>query len=292
MRKKINLNLNPIESLKNILDLSIVKRNYKDVVPNHVFHNIISSLKRINFNRSICLNLYNEPFHDTKNFINYLQKIKKDLPKCILETNTNGDYLNKDILNEIAKKDLLQKLKITIHPPKQKEWKYEYVRKKFINFLKKLDFKFSINEIDNIYSLNKSFQFFTQIRKLSIIVQGTNFEYFGTNRGGTIKTINNIYNRSQPCVRPFREFTIYYDGSVTMCCEAFYDKNYTKNKISEISDTNTIFDIYNNKIFRKIRTELFDWNLKKDICLNSNYKDSSDASDRTLRNKILKNINT
>jgi len=59
-----------------------------------LFENIIISLKKINYSRSVCLNLYNEPLAD-KNFGLYLKFIRKNLPMSVIQTNSNGDYIKK-----------------------------------------------------------------------------------------------------------------------------------------------------------------------------------------------------
>ena len=269
--------------------LTEYKRNEELYMPDKIFQSIISDLKKISYNKSIHLNGYNEPFYDFKKFTDYLKYIKTNLPRAILVTNSNGDYLDKNKLIKIAEENLLQKIKITIHPPKKKQWDFDYSFDKIKNFLKKINVTFVEKDLLSESNKNEIYHFF-KIKNLSVLVQSVNFDLEGTNRSGILKKHSNVYKRVKPCEKPFREFTIYYDGSVTQCCDAFYDQKYKTNKISALTLNNNIFKIYNSFLMRRIRRELFDWEEKKNICSNCSAAGYAKISDEKKRNEILKNL--
>ena len=124
------------------------------------------------------------------------------------------------------------------------------------------------------------------------MIQCPNWFEDGNYRGGSIDYNKTQFLRNQPCVKPFREFTIYYDGSITQCCDIYYGNNSHNYKIDTIDPTNnvSIYDIYVSKKMSKIRRELFDWSNKNHACSNCSSKDLSIRSDDKLRKDILNNL--
>ncbi|WP_413701362.1 SPASM domain-containing protein [Psychromonas sp. KJ10-10] len=75
--------------------------------------------------------------------------------------------------------------------------------------------------------------------------------------------------RTNPCVRPIREFSISYDGSVYPCCQFFTDDSEShKYRIGKLEATDSskrinIFDIYASKLMSQWRKDLLPFSLKK-----------------------------
>jgi radical SAM protein with 4Fe4S-binding SPASM domain len=75
------------------------------------------------------------------------------------------------------------------------------------------------------------------------------------------RNFNNTLKR-QPCLKPFNDFVIYWDGSVALC-------NHDWDRIDTIGNVNhdTIEDIWNNKMYRTIRkAHIHDHNLLEELC--------------------------
>ena len=90
-------------------------------IPTTIFDSVLSSLKEINYDGRISLNLFNEPLA-SKNIYTNITKIHKKLPNVTLSLNSNGDYIkNLDTLKKLEKSGLKEIL-ITLHTPKDKKW--------------------------------------------------------------------------------------------------------------------------------------------------------------------------
>tara|TARA_B100002003_G_scaffold128372_1_gene118668 strand:+ start:134 stop:1207 length:1074 start_codon:yes stop_codon:yes gene_type:complete len=264
--------------------VSTYGRNFKSLMNQKLFENIIISLKKINYSRGVCLNLYNEPLAD-KNFGLYLKFIRKNLPMSVIQTNSNGDYIKK--IYDLYKLEEcgLNKIKITLHMPKNKKYSQDYLRLSLKKFAKRIGFQLDQKHISRL-----GFRF--KINKLFAIVQCPDWMNEGSYRGGSIN-ISKIYKkRTSPCVRPFREFTIYYNGKVTPCCDIFNSDNYNEHIIESVdmNDLDSIFKIYANNNLSQWRKHTFDWSSKDGPCASCSVFDLSQQNDLKKREKILNNI--
>ena len=259
-------------------------RNYKNIIDEKLLDYILENLKSIDYNKGITLNLYNEPLAD-KNFTHHLDKISKCLPNAFIFSNSNGDYV-KSIKDLLKLEDAgLKKLKITLHAPRNSVWNRDFMINSLKKFAKRINFDLDKKHYENL-------EFCFKLDSLYCIVQCPNWFEDGNYRGGSISYNKTQFLRNQPCVKPFREFTIYYDGSITQCCDIYYGNNSRKNKIETIDPINkvSIYDIYVSKKMSKIRRELFDWSDKSDACSNCSSKDLSTKSDDKLRKNILNKL--
>ena len=128
---------------------------------------------------------------------------------------------------------------------------------------------------------------------VQIKIQWPNWRISGGSRGGTLHHLDEEKTpRMMPCNRPFREFTIYFDGTVTPCCEVFHDGGDTKVVVDRlIGDSETsIFDIYSSRYLSKFRQSVFGYEEKRGVCKYCHFNDTSDGTDVELRQQILKNL--
>ncbi|RKZ66637.1 MAG: hypothetical protein DRQ99_09100 [Candidatus Parabeggiatoa sp. nov. 3] len=100
-----------------------------------LFNNILSELESINYSSTIVFNLYNEPLAD-KNIYFKIKQVRKSLPYSFLMFNSNGDYVESDILNQLSQIGL-NALFVTLHPPVNKPYQLEDRLKAFKKFKKK-----------------------------------------------------------------------------------------------------------------------------------------------------------
>ena len=261
--------------------VSVYGRNFKSFIEPNLYKNIIKSLKSINYSHSVCLNLYNEPLSD-KNFGFYINHARKNLPLSIIKTNSNGDYIKS--LNDLVNLEKLglNKITITMHTPKDKSYSEIYMKTSLKKFAKRINFILDQNHLNNL-----GFSF--QLNKLFVNVQCINFFEEGTNRGGSVDKTLNLKERFSPCAKPYREFTVYYDGNVTPCCDIFNSRNYDKNRIYEVNsnDENSIFKIYASDKLSAWRKHLFGWNKKEGVCGKCSAPDLAEKEDNILRKKYL-----
>jgi sulfatase maturation enzyme AslB (radical SAM superfamily) len=257
-------------------------RDFKESLDNEIIVKILKELSVIDYSGDFSLNLYNEPLTDYENLKSIITLIKKELPLSTIGFNTNGDLLDLQKISELESIGV-NRIKITIHPPANK--KYDQIREttRFNTFLKNLN----ANEDNFANTIDDNIAYF-KFGKMFLILQSIDFLQLGTDRGRTIDTVIKT-TRVAPCVKPMREFTIYYDGSVTQCCDAFYSSTYPKNKIGSVAG-DSIFSIYCSQIFKTIRKELFSWGEKSSICKTCSSFDNSKTSENKIRKELLLQI--
>tara|TARA_B110000967_G_C18898139_1_gene572372 strand:+ start:3099 stop:4118 length:1020 start_codon:yes stop_codon:yes gene_type:complete len=278
----------------NYCPVATLERDDKKLeIPDSVLDSVINSLKEINYDGRISLNLFNEPLA-SRNIYNNISKISEKLPKAILSLNSNGDYIRNIKWLEKLNKSGLKEILITMHPPRNKDWEREYCENQFKRFAKKIDHNLNKSELENL-----KFSFF--VDKLFVEVVGTDWGVKGNPRGGEIKNLIPKNNRINPCEKPMREFVISYDGTVQLCCHVYHNKDYSKQVISKISEEKkqSIFKIYTSKALSLSRKNLFDYEEKKGICQKCNHYETNfrkgeeffvDEKDKTMRQEILNKI--
>ncbi len=257
-------------------------RNFKEQLSNEIVIKILEELSTIKYSGDFSLNLYNEPLADYENLKLIITLIKKKLPHSTIGFNTNGDLLDLQKISELESIGV-NRIKITIHPPANKNYDLIRETKRFNKFLNDLHAK----QDDLVNTTDNNMAYF-KFGKMFLTLQSIDFLQKGTDRGRTIDTVMSS-TRVAPCAKPMREFSIYYDGSVTQCCDAFYSSAYKKNKLGNVTD-HSIFSIYCSQIFKSIRRELFSWGEKISICKTCSSFDNSKISEDNVRKEILLQI--
>ncbi len=273
--------------------VAIYERSDKNLeIDNELLLTIINSLKMLNYDGRVSLNLFNEPLA-SKNFLNRVKMLSENLPKAILSCNSNGDYIkNIKTFNELEKSGLKEIL-ITLHPAKNTSWTRHYAEKSIKRFAKKIDHDLSGDELEKL-------KFSFMIDNLYVEVVCTNWDDAGNSRGGVMKHLIPEKVRVNPCEKPIREFVISYDGSVQLCCHSYQNKE-IDNSISKIdkNDADSIFKIYTNKVLTDARKDLFSYSKKSGICETCNHYENNIRTgldffltdeDKKKREKILKHI--
>ncbi len=125
---------------------------------------------------------------------------------------------------------------------------------------------------------------FIQFRShgVTIKAQWPDWRIHGSNRAGILINFKK-HTRIQPCQKPFREFTVFYDGKVQPCCEAFHDDQTNLVEMGDLNK-NSVFEVYAGNRLSNFRREVFDFSPKKGICESCNivdYSSPDEASDRT-----------
>lgn len=252
------------------------------IMNKNLFNKVLQELKEIDFDKRISLNLYNEPLENPELEF-FLKSLREDLPRVFLSFNSNGDRFNIKRLITLRNAGL-NLINITLHPMPNKLDSAEKRLQRIHSMFKRLKFEGLDIDVEYIEN-NESLEF--RHEGLNIRIQWINWNEKGSSRGGLLKDlIDKSMVRTQPCVKPFREFTIYHDGIVTPCCEVFHDQ--VKDTV-ECGDLNysSIYEVYFDECLASFRSSLFDFSEKKGVCRNCNIQDLSQISDDSERKRIL-----
>ena len=244
--------------------VSIYDRKDKTIkIPESILSSIITALKEVNYAKRISLNLYNEPLYN--NFIfEVLSKLNRELPNSVLHLNSNGDYVkSEDTLLKLEQSGL-KEIYITLHSPPKSKWNKNSRQKALKRFAKKIKFNLLKKHLNNL-------EFETKFGKelfCKVVCTDRSIILNGRTRGGLIDSLKPQTKRNLPCDKPYREFTIYYNGSVTPCCEIYHDEKYKKYVMGQIlpNNPNSVFQVYTGKLLTKFRASVFDHSMKTGPC--------------------------
>lgn len=246
---------------------------------------ICAELKEIRYENRISLNLYNEPLMDStleeKIFL-----IKEHLPYCHVAFNSNGDKLTYKRLQSLSDAGC-DFIRVTLHPPPGKIQSVATIKRRVLKFYERLakhtceDFDFTSNDHIEFRSLG-----------VKIRLQWPDWRAEGSSRAGIlIHHVSKRFIRTQPCTKPFREFTVFYDGAIQPCCEAFHDDTINLAPMGNLAN-DSIFDVYSSKLLSRFRRHVFDFGPKQGICESCNITDYSLPAEDSFRKEILSKVNS
>lgn len=214
-----------------------------------VYLNILNDLSKIKYDKTISFSRYNEPLAD-KIILTRLKQANRLLPDAYLHTNTNGDYLTSEYLEQLIDAGL-NSLNIQIYLAENEIYSNELIFKKAQKHIESINLPYKIISSleDEIVKIK-----FTH-PNLALYLQGRNFRKNGVNRGGLIDTIE-TYNRTEPCFIPRQHIYIDYNANVVPCCNIRSDAETHKAMIMGNLKDNSIFEIFSGENLSKLRTRL------------------------------------
>jgi len=213
---------------------SIENRNSLGDMKPELFDKLVSQLREVDYKGKIAFDFYNEPLL-SKNFDNYVKKIKKDLPLCQVELFSNGTKINsKERLEELL--DIgIDHFCITKHEGLKKLKVEDYIQDLPDHHRRKIQYR----NYDNMYL---------------------------TNRGGVLKDVGEKINNTTPCYVPSVMMTVTVEGNVLPCFEDFNETLVMGN----IEETH-IKDIWHSPKFSGFRQDLKDGRRDKyEVCKDCN----------------------
>ena len=259
------------------------RRTVQSLMSEELLTKISSQLSEIRYENRISLNLYNEPLLDDA-LGNKIKIIRSHLPWATLTLNSNGDKLQQSKLKELSNAGL-NHICVTLHPQPYKSDSSSVLRNRIMKLVARTteERNFSFDPSDEYV------EFYTHGLRLKI--QWPNWRKIGTDRAGQIHNYGSgKIKRTAPCVKPFREFTIFFDGEVQPCCESFHDDRKLLVKIANLNNT-TIFNAYASKELAAFRKSVFGFGAKGGICEFCTSVDYSNKNyDQSLREEILGSI--
>lgn len=251
----------------------------KEYICDEHFLQILDDLDNLKFSGIITLNLFNEPLASSDDLIKRLRSIKKVCPDSYIRINSNGDYLTKELLLKL--KDAgISELLITLHTTKQVSYDDTIQLKRLDKFIDKLGLT-EIKKLKNFDS-NKNITYEIVWNKIRLLIVSNNWDMYGNDRGGTVEKLS-TNSRNTPCVVPFREVVVDYNGAVIICWNVFRDKTNYIGQIGKKSLINVYFD--NPAV--NLRREMLTYDKKKGIHATCNVESFSDKSTTEVREKLL-----
>ena len=192
---------------------SFIDRKSTNVeMPEDIYLDLLEQLKEIGFTGELAYSRYNEPLSHRELFLKRVRQAREVLPNATLRTNTNGDYVTRDYIEDLCNAGFNQ-LWIQQYLGNNERYDHERMRHRAEKKIKKLGLPAKI--ITDIPGCKLEYDL--SYRGMTIHIRSRNFELDGSSRGDTID-IASDYVRTQRCLQPFHNMYIDYNGQVTVCC--------------------------------------------------------------------------
>jgi MoaA/NifB/PqqE/SkfB family radical SAM enzyme len=72
------------------------------IMPEKTYIDLIDQLAEIDYSGELTYSRYNEPTSKRDLFIRRIEQARERLPNAVLRTNTNGDYMSRDYIEQLA----------------------------------------------------------------------------------------------------------------------------------------------------------------------------------------------
>lgn len=214
----------------------IDRKSKTEYLDESVYLQLLEDLSLVEYSGRISFSRYNEPFADNVIY-KRLKQARETLPKALLHTNSNGDYLTREAL-ERAGESGLHNIAIQIYL----RWPYQTV----LNRANEL-----MNQIGVELQLLDNGVFEAKIKTLTVSVYHRDFSKDGVNRCGLL--VSPEIERQKPCMIPQTDIYVDYNGSVIPCCNVRSDYEPHKELILGNLHENRIFEIWQSEKARKWR---------------------------------------
>lgn len=253
-----------------------------------LYQRIINDLAEIDYDKLINITGYSEPLYneDLPELIKYA---RQKCPRASLLIFSNADLLDHAMFLKLLNAGL-NKIIITIHPAPHKPLTKKELVRRVKQLFKRLRFEPSEDDFNTWLAHERHCEI--MFMGMSLRIQWQNLRELGTWRGGIFNTSMSPELRTKPCLLPFREMVVFFDGTVINCCHAYYDPTWINERqqqclIDVVSETTSIFDAFCHEKFNRFRRHLFGYQEKKGICSRCSYVDVTDGSDKEKRENIL-----
>lgn len=259
--------------------MSIVPRK-QEFMSMSLLSRILSQLNEIHYTGEIMLNFFNEPLLD-RSLTNKIRLIREQLPYAWIAFNSNGDFLTPQLLEELFDSGLNQ-LRVTLHIEQEQKYEDQDRRNAMKLFLEKLGLEEFFSQRTEIEGKNITIDIpFSDSRHLIVLCD--NWQVYGNDRGGSLEHMKGA-QRVSPCLYPFREIFIAYDGTIKPCCNIYFGAKDIYGNANEQS----LWDIYFGSTLSAFRRSLFAFSPKENGCKTCNSELDVREDTRTQREEILR----
>ena len=242
-----------------------------------MYSSILRQLASIGYDGTITYSRYNEPLAD-KMILERIAEARRMLPDAQLHTNTNGDYLDLEYVEQLYAVGL-RSLNIQIYLGNKERYDHAKIKAAGDKTLKRV-------QLPHTLVRDTPGEWYEQrlhYRDMSIRLYGRNFETGGTSRGGEVP-IHMDYQRTSPCLIPFWAVYIDHDGSTVPCCNFRSDipahADYVIGKLTQKPD---LFLQYASRFAANFRASLIKDGVKEGLCSNCHYAEEQPSQEQTAQ---------
>ena len=243
----------------------IDRRSTNNYMDPELYTGIMRQLAEVDYDEIISFSRYNEPLAD-RVILDRLKEARTAVPKALLHTNTNGDYLTFDYLEELYEAGL-RSLNVQVYLQNDQRYDHDLMRKKSDFIINKLGLPAELKVDKSGFWLEHHLDY----KDMAFRLYGRNFEVNGCNRGETLD-LRQDYVRTAPCVYTFRFLYIDYNGKMMPCCNLRSDMpDHEECVVFDLSKQNDIFAAYASSNLVMWRRALVGMGEKEGVCRSCNF---------------------
>jgi len=238
----------------------IDRRSTNKYMAEELYLRILSDLASIDYKGAITWCRYNEPLAD-RIILTRIKQARDMLPEAFLYTHTNGDYLKLPYLGELRDAGLNQ-LKVQVYLGPNDRFSDTAMLTRMTQRLMDLGLRFEFTRV------HAGDRYVAKVRYegVEVTFEGWNYDKHANDRAQTV-TVSQVPNRTSPCLIPFTEIYIDYDGSMTPCCNIRSDEPTHKPYIvGDLGGGRSIFDVYADRQLASWRKSLAPFGEKAKPC--------------------------
>ena len=224
---------------------SIDRHSQNIIMPDEMYGKILNELAEISYSGKIWFTRYNETFSD-RIILDRIREARQKLPNATLHAYTNGDYITREYLDEIANAGL-DDLHIMRYPQSKDVYDEQQQIDILIAYAKKLDYPFKLQNDISAKVFHPS---------MAIEIVGMNMQVYVCNRADSVTVFTKPYRRTFPCHYPFTNMQIDHNGSVMPCCNTRSDAPQHAEMIMGNVAEKTLFEIYSNFRYSLLRYQM------------------------------------
>jgi hypothetical protein len=263
---------------------SVIDRRTKtEYMPESLYLCILEQLSEVDYRGMISYSRYNEPLSD-RIILRRIAQARALLPLATLHTNTNGDYLTPAYLEDLAEAGL-RSLSVQIYLGNEDRYDHERMRTKLIQTVEKL----GLNTTPVIDDPGTWLEVTGQHGSITVRVYARNFEINGCSRGNTVPIALST-RRTSPCLSPFQDVYIDFNGKVMPCCNLRSDVPSHRNAVvADLHEVPDLFALYGGETLAGWRRSVVGFGVKSGHCANCSFVPHADTpAHRAVHDRLLR----
>lgn len=250
---------------------SIDRKSASVELPEEVFVKLIDNLAQINYDKDLNFHRFNEPLADMELLLKRVSQARAKLPKARFTIFSNGDYINKQKLEELRNAGVNSML-ISYYYGREKSYDKECVILPAMEKMRqKLGLAYKVVE-----DSSQQYCVLFDYKDMEIYYRVWNPQTSGQSRGGAIELMKRTRKVDSGCFQGAMNFYVDYNGLVMPCCHTRSDVAEHRDFIVGDCNKQDMFEIFFSPSFARLRAEL----LTSNPCSAAVRRICRDCSDR------------
>jgi hypothetical protein len=216
----------------------INRRSANRYMDHGLYHRILSDLRAIDYRGAVTYCRYNEPLAD-RIILTRIAEARAMLPDAFLYTHSNGDYLDRALLDELRDAGL-NLLRVQVYLGPRQRFSDAAMLKRLHRRLADLGLPFDFT--DN--SPGMRYEVRLRYEGMEVTFEGWNYDVHAGDRAQSVP-VSRAPERTSPCLLPFTDIYVDHDGTMVPCCNIRSDEaTHRPYVVGKLDDDTSIFDVY------------------------------------------------